>query len=127
VRRIARSGLQRLDDHVLDLIVADAPWRAAAWFVQQTSHAFGNESCTPFANRGVGGAQLSGYLTSRPPAAAPQHDFGAHGQAMSRPAARPPAFQRRSILTRQHQCRQRPPTRRTTTSTIISGHRSRLT
>ena len=36
VRRIARRGLQRLDDHRLDLVVGDAPRCATARLVQQT-------------------------------------------------------------------------------------------
>ena len=91
VRGITRGGLQRLDNHFLDLIIADAPRCAAPRFVQQTSCAFGNEPGTPFAYRGVGRPQLSSHLAIRATSTTSQHDFCPHRQAVAgnaRPAPR---------------------------------------
>jgi hypothetical protein len=61
--RVARYGLQRLDNHCLDLVICDSPRCATAWLVEKTGYSFGNKSRAPLANPGVGRAQLARHLT----------------------------------------------------------------
>jgi hypothetical protein len=75
MRCVARRGLQGLDNHRIDHVIADASGCATARLVQQTGHAFSDEPRAPLANRGVSQAQLSRHLAIRTAATTAQHNF----------------------------------------------------
>jgi hypothetical protein len=124
--RVARCGLQRLDNHCLDLVIADSPRCAIAWLVEKTGYSFGNKSRAPVANPGVGRAQLARHLTVGAAAAAAQHDLCAHRKSMSGLATCCPAFQRRSVRRCQSQLRQPTTAGRRRGSKVLSRHLARL-
>ena len=104
---IPRGGLERLDYDRLDLVVADAPWCAAARLVQQRGDTASHKPRSPLANRRIRQAQLARDLAVGAAITAPQHNLRAQCQPMGSLAAYGPALQRRSIFDCQPQLRQR--------------------
>src|SRR6266542_699237 len=84
LRGISRCRLERLDDDRLDLVVADAPWCAAARLVQQRGDTASHKPRSPLANRRIRQAQLARDLAVGAAITAPQHNLRAvpaHGQS----------------------------------------------
>ena len=74
VRRIGRQLLERLDDHPLDVVVADRARLSRPRLVMQAVEAAPREPAPPLANRRTRTAQLGPDLRARAPLRRRQHD-----------------------------------------------------
>jgi hypothetical protein len=104
-------GLQRRDDHVLDLVERDRGRPAGAGLVLQSVQAVLGESGAPALHgRDVHG-ELGGDLLVGPAIGGPQHDLRSQGQVLGGLRPLRPPLQLQSFLRRQHQRRLRSPHR----------------
>ena len=95
VRRVLGRRLQRLDDHLFDLVVGDRPWPARPGLVEQPVEPVARKPRTPLAHRRVIQPQTLRDLGVLQPLSRRQHDPRALRQRLS---ALPPPRPRLQLL-----------------------------
>jgi hypothetical protein len=102
VRRVGRLLLERLDDHPLDISVADRARLARTRLVMQTVEATPSEPAAPLANRRAAAAQPRRDLLARLAVGRRQHDPAAQRQRLRALRTPRPALQHLPLLVAQH-------------------------
>src|SRR5215211_1825105 len=108
VRRVAWGLLERLDDHPLDIVIADRARLARAGLIVQAIDAPLSEPCPPLADRRRMTPQLGPDLLVRRALGSGQHDPAPQRQRLRALRPSSPPLEHLTLLVAQHDLSRRP-------------------